>query len=135
MKHLILFFAALMTVFSCNTEAGKLKTLHADTDRIHDEAMKDLAEMQRVKRSLKTYLSSAALPPEASKNHSDVLLLMEKADADMSTWMANYKSPDGMDEQAALQLMEEQKKGIERNLKDIRAAIEDGKKLLSMIEQ
>jgi len=127
----ILCLAALLVVFaSCDDSKEQIKTLKKETMDIHDEAMKDLADMNRVNRQLKDYMIVALMTPEQSQQFSTVLGNMKKAEDGMMSWMAEYKDPKEMPGQEAIAYLQDQKQKITTNRDDIRAALEAGKKLI-----
>lgn len=121
----VLFFAA------CDDGSKKqIETLKKETMDVHDEAMKDLAEMNRVSRKLKDFLTTATMTPEQSAEFTASLAAIEKADNDMTAWMSTYEDPEGVPPAEAIRYLQEQKQKMEKNRDDIRAALEAGKKLL-----
>lgn len=127
-------FLALFSLAACDNGKKQVESLAKETEAIHDAAMKDLAEMNRVTRALKDFMISATMTPEQSQKFTDVLATMGNAENDMMDWMKNYKSPEGVPTEEALKYLQEQKKMIENNQVDIRAATEAGKKLLPQQE-
>jgi len=131
MKHLFCVAALLFLFAACGDENKKqIEVLKKDTMTVHDEAMKDLAEMNRTKRQLKDFMTVATMTPEQSAQFTGALAAIEKADEDMMTWMQEYADPDEMPAADAIKYLQEQKTKIEKNRDDIRAALEAGKKLL-----
>lgn len=120
-RNLSIFLFLLLA--SCGGQAT-LDTLTEETITIHDEAMANLANMNRVKRELKAQYG------DSTQVIQDVLLQIKKADTDMMAWMANYKAPEDMPVEDAITYMEAQKASISQNRDDIQAAIDAGKKLL-----
>lgn len=121
-----------MCLAACGEDRSAVAALQRETEEVHDVAMRDLADMNRVKRSLKaemTELDSLALRRDSILS---VLALMETADADMMSWMANYKPPaDTASVKAALDYLKKEKEKISANGNMIRAAKEAGRKLQS----
>ena len=106
------------------------KTLEAETMRIHDEAMMEMAEMNRVRREMKDFMTKAKMTAEGLKTWRQTLTDIEKAEEGMMSWMAGYKDPVGQSEADALKYLQEQRDKIAQNQADIRAATAAGKKLL-----
>jgi thioredoxin-related protein len=110
-----------------------VKDLQQSTEHIHDEAMKEMAVMNRLGRELKKEL--AAIDSTAANPRREALVsalsAMRLAEEDMMNWMVQYKEPTGMEKDAALQYLQTQKTKIEKNQSDIRAATEMGKRLQS----
>lgn len=107
----------------------EVKALSDATGAIHDEAMKEMAEMNRIGRRLKEVMKTARMTKELSDRYVTVLTDMEKAEAGMMDWMTQYKEPEGGPEEA-LRYLQEQKQKIEQSKKDIHAALEAGNMLL-----
>ena len=128
MKY-FLFLGACLFCFACNKRQA-LETLQAQTMAIHDEAMKEMADMNRTARALKSFLATALMTPEQSVPYSEALLNMEKAEADMMAWMTQYKKPEDGSAEEILAYLTEQKAKIAKNRDDIHAALEAGKKML-----
>ncbi|MBC7777610.1 MAG: hypothetical protein H7246_19405 [Phycisphaerae bacterium] len=124
---LTLFAFLLFT--SCNNDKKQIETLTKETETIHDEAMKDLADMNRVARELKETIMVATMTAEQSAVYTDALTAMGNAENAMMDWMKNYKSPEEMAPPEAMKYLQEQKALIEKNRADIKAALEAGKKL------
>lgn len=129
----IFCLAALLTMLAACDDGNKkqLDTLQKETMDIHDEAMKDLAEMNRVSRKLRDFMISATMTPEQSEQFTVALAAIEKADEDMSNWMRDYEEPKDVPAAEAIRYLEDQKQKISKNRDDIRAALEAGKKLLA----
>ncbi len=119
----------LLMFTACGNDKKQVEALAKETETIHDEAMKDLADMNRVARELKQTMIAAMMNPEQSAAYSDALTAMGKAENEMMDWMKNYKSPDDMSTADALKYLQAQKTLIEKNRADIKAAMEAGKKL------
>ena len=125
---MILFFSILLFT-ACNEDKKQVQALAKETETIHDEAMKDLADMNRVARELKQTMMAAMMNPEQSAAYTEALTAMGKAENNMMDWMKNYKSPDAMPAADALKYLQDQKALIEQNRVDIKAAMEAGTKL------
>jgi hypothetical protein len=127
---LSVFFLTIFLLGACDNGKKEVAALAKETEAIHDAAMKDMAEMNRVARALKDFMISATMTPEQSQKFNDALTTMGNAENDMMDWMKNYKSPDALPSAEALKYLQEQKKLIENNHIDIKSATEAGKKLL-----
>ncbi|MCC6282759.1 MAG: hypothetical protein IT262_19295 [Saprospiraceae bacterium] len=132
MRHFLMLFCSVGLLLSaCNSAQKKeIEALDKETMAIHDEAMKEMADMNRTSRAIKTFLTTATMTPEQSAVFSEALINMEKAEADMMAWMAQYKSPENKPAEEALAYLKDQKAKISKNRDDIHAALEAGKKLL-----
>ncbi|HOY04598.1 MAG TPA: hypothetical protein PLO67_04290 [Saprospiraceae bacterium] len=127
---LILFVLAGFFLPACNGALKEIQALDKETKEIHDSAMNDLAEMNRVSLAIKAFLTTALMTPEQSAKYSKVLSDMEKAESDMMEWMSKNEPVEGKPEKEALAYLKDQKAKITKNRDDIRAATEAGKKLL-----
>lgn len=128
----ILVLLIALTIAACTDNREAVLALENKTIAIHDEAMKEMASMNRVARELRSMLTEAdslGLSEARRDSIRDALLLMDKAEEDMMTWMGNYKSPADQPVDAALKYLEEQKLFIEKNFEDMKNAHEVGKKL------
>lgn len=131
MRHFLMLSGSIVLfLIACNGSKKEIAALDKETMAIHDEAMKEMADMNRTSRAIKTFLTTATMTPEQSAVYSEALLSMEKAEADMMAWMAQYQSPEDKPEKEALAYLKEQKARISKNRDDIHAALEAGKKLL-----
>lgn len=123
-----LLFSTMMFT-ACGDDKKQVEALTSETEKLHDEAMKDLADMNRVARELKETMIASTMTPEQSAVYTDVLTKMGKAENEMMEWMKNYKSPDGMPAKDAMPYLQEQKSLIEKNRAEIKASLEAGLKL------
>lgn len=106
------------------------KALSDETGAIHDEAMKEMAEMNRVSRQIKDFMQRAKMKKEEHDKYTAILADMEKAEEGMMTWMAQYQEPARHSEED-LQYLKDQKQKIAQSKHDIHAALEAGKSLLN----
>lgn len=108
-----------------------VEELKEQTMAIHDEAMAEMAEMNRLGRTLKRAV--AELPADAPRADSAQAILrqMKRAEEDMYTWMRQYNPPpQNMPQEEALRYLEEQKRLISQNQQDIRAARDAARQML-----
>ncbi|MFM9949377.1 MAG: hypothetical protein ACKV1O_15685 [Saprospiraceae bacterium] len=124
---LLLFTTLIFT--ACGDDKKQIEALTQATETAHDEAMKDLADMNRIARELKETMIAGTMTPEQSAVYNDVLTNMGKAENGMMDWMKNYTSPDALPPAEAMKYLTEQKTLIEQNRSEIKAALEAGKKL------
>lgn len=125
----LLFLAVYMT--ACEDSSKKqIEVLKKETMDIHDEAMKDLADMNRTSRKIRDFMMVATMTPEQSERYTAALAAIEKADDDMTAWMSAYEDPKDAKPEEAIRYLQEQKQKMEKNRDDIRAALTAGKKLL-----
>ncbi len=125
---LLLFSFLLFT--ACNNDKKQIEALITSTTELHDNAMKDLADMNRVARELKQTIAAATMTPEQSALYTTALESMGKAENDMMEWMKNYKLQEDMPAADKIKYLQEQKALIEKNGVEIKAALETGKKLM-----
>jgi hypothetical protein len=131
MKNTLLFFCCLFLFAACEDPQKKqVEVLQKETEDLHDVAMKNLTDMYRVGRQLKSMKEKATVPPADSAAVTAALVSMGRAEADMTAWMNQYQSPDEKPAAEAIAYLQEQKSKIEKNHQDILAALEAGKKLL-----
>lgn len=131
MKHLIILTLLLAAFSACNNDQKAVDALLKETETIHDEAMKDLAEMNRVALQIKEFMISATMTPEQSAVYNETLTQIGKAENDMMDWMKDFKAPEAtVPSKEAMDYLSKQKELIQKNHADIKAATEAGKKLL-----
>ncbi len=127
---LMLLCSITLIMVACNGSKKEMVALDKETMDIHDEAMKEMADMNRTSRALKAFVSTALMTPEQSAPYSEALLNIENAETGMMNWMTQYKSPEDLPAEQALAYLKDQKAKITKNRDDIHAALEAGKKLL-----
>lgn len=127
-KLLTVLFAGLMLA-ACTSDQKKMEALKSETDAIHDAAMKDLADMNRVARAMKgMMISDSTMSAEKKAEFEQSLIAIGEAENNMTNWMMSYKVPENPGE--AVQFLEEKKTSILANQQEIKTAMENGKKLL-----
>jgi hypothetical protein len=135
MKNLVFFLTVCFLFSNCDNREAITK-LQTETENLHDEAMKEMAEMNRIARNMKK--DPALLVETTAKNvRKDSILVVltqiDKAEADMMSWMTTYVEPDEkMEKTAAITYLTEQKVKMEKNQKDIHAAVVAGKNLIKI---
>ncbi|MBL7827833.1 MAG: hypothetical protein JNJ57_14480 [Saprospiraceae bacterium] len=132
MKHFLTMLLCLIMFSACNGNQQKIDNLVKEIDEVHDAAMKDMAEMNRTARSIKEFLISASMTPEQSQEYAKTLKAMGDAENTMMSWMRDSKYNDKETQNApeGIKYLEEQKKFIQQNHEDIKAATAAGKKML-----
>ena len=131
MKQLAILLLSLAFLSACNNDQKAVEALLKETETIHDEAMKDLAEMNRVAREIKEFMISATMTPDQSAVYTETLTQIGQAENDMMTWMKDFKAPEATaPPKEAMEYLSKQKELIQKNQADIKAAAEAGKKLL-----
>lgn len=123
------FLCLAFVFFTQNTTDDNLETLQTETMRIHDEAMKDMAAMNRVGRALKKEMESLDTLAPRRDTIRQVLGQMKKAEEDMYAWMRNYTPPENKPADEAKGYLEDQKQKIEQNQRDMKAALEAGQRM------
>lgn len=121
-----LIAAAACIVFVFTTSpAGKntaVQDLLDATMAVHDEAMVEMAEMNRVGRSLKKELVALDTHTPRADSIRTILRDIKKAEEDMYAWMRHYEAPTDLPDEEATRYLEDQKEKISQNQRDIRAA-------------
>ena len=127
-KLLTVLFAGIMLA-ACTSDQKKMEALKSETDAIHDAAMKDLADMNRVARAMKgMMISDSTMSAEKKAEFEQSLIAIGEAENNMTNWMMSYKVPETPNE--AVQFLEEKKTTILANQQEIKTAMENGRKLL-----
>jgi hypothetical protein len=133
MKKLIFALFSVFLFTNCD-QRKEIKALQIETETIHDDAMKEMAEMNRIARNLKNdpVLKNDMKAINTRKDSIlSVLHQIELAEADMMTWMTTYKEPDvKMEKNAAIAYLYDQKAKMVKNQQDIHNAVLAGKMLL-----
>lgn len=124
--------AALCVVFALAAPSGggEIDTLKKSTLAIHDEAMKTMADMNRIGRMLKREMTTLDTLAPRRAVIRQVLGRMKQAEEGMYAWMQQYTPPDDMKPEVAKPYLEDQKRKIEQNRRDIQEALEAGHSLL-----
>jgi D-lyxose ketol-isomerase len=122
----ITFFILLFLCFISCDSRKEVKALEDQVMAVHDEAMKEMAVMERKGRELKKELAALDTLAEAGKARKQVLVpvlaQMANASADMSAWMQSYKSPgDELPVKEAVMYLTEQKRLMDANLEAMKA--------------
>lgn len=130
MKNLLFCLFALFLTVGCNEDKKQVEALQNETEAIHDEAMKDMAEMNRIGIEIKKFMIAASMTPEQSAVFTTTLTNIGNAENDMMAWMPTYKKPTDMPAPEAMKYLTEKKAQITKIHADIKAAAEAGKKLL-----
>ncbi|MEQ1746596.1 MAG: hypothetical protein ABMA02_14285 [Saprospiraceae bacterium] len=120
----------LLFVFFAPQDKSEVKTLIESTMAVHDAAMAEMGEMNRIGRALQRELATLdSLAPRADSVHA-VLRSIKRAEDGMFDWMRSYEEPaSDMPAEDALRYLKGQQAAINQNQRDIRAAIEAGKQL------
>jgi hypothetical protein len=96
-NQLVVLLSVLsLCLFSCSdTKGDKLEKLHNEVMVIHDEVMPQKAELNRLKRQLKSY-KDVVSDENADLKDSLIngILLLSKSEDLMTDWMANYDYPN-----------------------------------------
>ena len=121
-------FALLTTLPACDRPQMEVVKLQKDTEYIHDEAMQDLAKMNRIGRLLKKDLTTLDSLAPRRDSIVQVLAQMGKSEDEMMDWLKNYQAPDPKSPDAKTYL-ESQKTPIEQNHRNICSALRAGELL------
>jgi hypothetical protein len=129
-----IFICFLSVFISFCENKNEIKLLQAETEKVHDDAMREMAEMNRIARNLKTHpVLKAEITIENGRKDSILAVLhqIEVAEADMMSWMTSYVEPDEkMEKNAAIAYLNDQKNKMVKNQKDIHEAVLAGKVFL-----
>jgi hypothetical protein len=123
MRNILIFCGLLLIGSACDKAAKAVEAEMKATMDIHDEAMKDMADMNRAVRQTKEAMTRIRLTEEGTQRYNGALLQAEKAESDMMAWMQQYEPPSGKPAEEALAYLAAQKTLISKNRDDIRAAI------------
>jgi hypothetical protein len=129
MRRFVFLFLLLVLSVGCLNNQVSPDGLKKETETIHDEAMKSMAEMNRVGRQLKKELARPDSMGLRRDSVIQVLARMEKAETEMMAWMTEYAEPDGMSEVEAIAYLQAQKASIAKNYNDIKDALSEGSRL------
>lgn len=114
---------------TCGNDKKQFDALAKETETILYEAMKDLADMNRMQRKLKESLIASTMTPEQSATYVEALTNMCNAENQLMEWMKSYKRLDEMKPEEALKNLQEQKTLIEKSHAEIKTALAAGLKL------
>ena len=123
------FLCLAFVFFTQNKKDAGVETLQTETMQIHDETMKDMADMNRVGRALKKEMETLDSLAPRSDTIRQVLRQMKKAEEDMYNWMQQYMPPEHKSSDEATRYLKEQKQKIEQNQRDMKAALEAGRRM------
>jgi hypothetical protein len=133
MKYTLFTLLLLLLLTNCD-QRKEIKALQSETLTAHDEAMKEMAEMNRIGRNLKNdpaFKTEINIKNTRKDSILAVLHQIEIAEADMMDWMANYEEPAAnMEKNAAIAYLADQKAKMVKNQQDIHAAVLEGKVFL-----
>jgi hypothetical protein len=92
----LLLFVLLICLFSCGeSETVKQEKLHLEIMAVHDAVMPKSADLNRLKRQLKSYKEIVSAENAGLKDSLiNGILLLSKSDDMMTDWMANYDYPN-----------------------------------------
>ncbi|MBU6342498.1 MAG: hypothetical protein KGS48_13470 [Bacteroidetes bacterium] len=121
-----LFLGILIFSMAACSNNQHIQQLQEQTEAVHDEAMKDLATLNRLSRSLKkAYAELDSVSNETLKAQmGKAVEQMDKAESEMMEWMAQYRSPEGKPASEAKVYLENELSKISKNRDDIRNAIQ-----------
>lgn len=105
------------------------KRLEEEVNALHDETMREMADMERIGRQLKESLKT--LQGDAvRKPYFLAVAGISRAGFDMMAWMRDYRAPANLPADEASRYLREQKTKLTRIRAAIQAATADGKKLI-----
>lgn len=119
-KPILLLSFAFALLTGCNTgpSAKEQKTeLQQHVMAVHDTAMADMGQIFKLRKSLRALRDTLA----TQQTDSATLLLLQQhitglnhADEAMMNWMRNYKAPDTLQHEQAMQYLNQELQKIER---------------------
>lgn len=95
-NQLVVLLSVLsLCLFSCSENEDKLEKLHNEVMVVHDEVMPQNAELNRLKRQLKSY-KDVVSDENADLKDSLIngILLLSKSEDLMTDWMSSYDYPN-----------------------------------------
>jgi hypothetical protein len=104
------------------------KSLEAEINALHDQTMKEMAEMERVGRQIKADFKT--VKPEQRKPYIQAIADISRAGMDMMAWMRDYRSPGDLPAAEATHYLNEQKAKLLHNRSAMQAALVEGRKLV-----
>ena len=121
MKKLILLFALPFAIVAgCQsgpTEAEQKTELEDHVMAVHDAAMADMGTIIKLRRNLQSLSDTLA----AQQTDSATINLLQQnitglqaADESMMSWMHNYKAPDTLQHEQAMNYLQQQLQKIEK---------------------
>jgi len=121
MRKLTLVLALPLTIVAgCNTapsEAEQKAKLEEQVMAVHDSAMAEMDAIFKLRRNLRTLRDTLA----SQQTDSTIILQLQesitglgKADESMMNWMRNYKAPDTLQHQQAMDYLQQELQKIER---------------------
>jgi Mg2+ and Co2+ transporter CorA len=125
MKHtmnrsILLIAMPLLLLFGCNTvssEATETEELESHVMAIHDEAMAKMGDIYKLRRNLRSLRDTLATQQtdtatlQALQQQIDGL---NAADEVMMVWMRNYQAPDSVQQDQAMNYLQQELQKIER---------------------
>ena len=123
-------FSFFMLLVSCNnndsknqndtakTEVpSKVKTLHKEVMRVHDEAMAKMDLIYQLKKKTKGMVDSlqqdSVTHAETLKAARENIKLLDIADGSMMAWMRSYRQPKNKSEAEAMEYLQQEQEKIE----------------------
>ncbi len=133
MKKYLAAFALALILAACSENRKPVEALEKTTMDLHDEAMKAMGPMNATARDLRAALKTTDSLSQRFQDLRAAATAIERADADMMAWMQQYNSPaEDLPVAQAVEYLTAQKAAIEKNFNDIKAAAEQGKKVLEV---
>ncbi|MBB6611746.1 hypothetical protein H7F15_11910 [Pontibacter sp. Tf4] len=119
-KPLLLLSLSVALLTGCNTgptEAEQKAQLEQHVMAVHDSAMADMGQIFKLRKNLRTLRDTLA----TQQTDTTVLLQLQenitslsKADEAMMDWMRNYKAPDSLQHQQAMDYLNQELQKIEK---------------------
>lgn len=97
-KNQLFTFILIISAAFVSCDNGKKESeakLHEEVMAVHDKVMPKMAELNRLKKQLKSYKETIAENNvELKDSVLNAILLLSKSEDLMNDWMANYKYPN-----------------------------------------
>lgn len=122
---------ALAFVFLTQNTGSSAKDLEKETMQVHDAAMKEMADMNRLGRLLKHEMETLDSLAPRRDSLRDVVGQMKRAEEGMYGWMQQYSPPTKLSDEDARKYLTEQKKMIGQNYRDMQNAAAAARQLLA----
>ncbi|MCC9136889.1 hypothetical protein ACFSKU_04975 [Pontibacter silvestris] len=114
MKYLLYFFLSFALLIRCNSgpsEQEQKQEFENEVMRVHNESMAKMGTIYRLRlnlRKLRDTLETQTTDTSVTNLLSQQIKGLNQADEAMMGWMHQYKAPDTLQHQLAMQYLQEQ---------------------------
>ena len=137
----LLMISIVLFLFSCqsgNEERNAEKQIRDEIYAIHDDVMPKTSEIHRLKRQLKKFPDQNVADPVVKKQILETVVILEKADEGMMSWMNSFKEPAKLRKakthEEIMVYLDEEKAKISQVRSDMLNSIETAKALLATLK-